>query len=174
MKKFIIFLVVVAGLLFGGSLLMPEALEFERSITINKSPSRVFPLVNNLENWDTWTAWAEEDRHMRVILKGSSSGVGSIQEFESSDGKDKGTITITESLPPKFMRYTLEMEGMETTEGWFKLKQVKSTTTEVTWGFKAPTKDPVSKYMMQLYVKHLIIDDFDRGLELLKGELGGL
>ena len=87
-------------------LVLPGTWSAEASIQIEASPTEVFPFLNDLSRWDTWTNWGDLDSE----LSDPSGGAGASRSWDDPNF-GSGRVTITNSGPPTFVRYEVEIEG---------------------------------------------------------------
>ena len=91
-KLFLISVVFFCLLLIAISFLLPSQTNISRAIDINAPVTKVYPYVNNLENWKYW--YADYDSSRAFI---SSAPTGKIRVLTVN----KTNVTITETLPQK-------------------------------------------------------------------------
>jgi hypothetical protein len=103
-------------------------------VTIQASPEKIFPLINDFHNWSEWAPQDREDPSMKRTYSGPASGVGAESEWTSSGRAGSGRMSITESAPPSrvvidvhFVKpftvhnvnlFTLEPDGAATKVTW--------------------------------------------------------
>ncbi len=95
---------LMAGLVVVG-VLLPGTVDVTRSIEIDAPPERVFPLLNDLSAWDSWTPWAEIESRM----DGPAAGQGARRVWDDPR-MGSGSLTITASTPPSSVAYAVEVE----------------------------------------------------------------
>ncbi len=125
--KVILFgLLGLAGIYLILALFAPSKIHVERTMVINADANIVHGQINDLKNWKKWSFWDNIDPNMKSTFEGSESGVGAIHKWESeNDSVGKGSLTITQSEPGKFVETKLAFEGMgESMGGW----RIKDTT----------------------------------------------
>jgi uncharacterized protein YndB with AHSA1/START domain len=147
----------------------PDGFRIERSVTIQASAEKIFPLINDFHEWSQWAPQDREDPSIQRTYSGPASGAGAASEWTSSGKAGSGKMSITESVPPSrvvidvhFVKpfaahnvnvFTLEPEG---------------TATKVTW-----TMEGTNLYFMKLMSVFSSIDrmmggHFESGLRNLK------
>lgn len=72
---------VVALLLVGVSLLLPNRWHVEQTVDINAPPSAVFPLLNDLRQWSRWENVQTDDPTVRYEFEGPAAGPGQVRRF---------------------------------------------------------------------------------------------
>ena len=117
--------VLVTLMLIG--LVLPGTWAAEASIQIEAEPAEVFPFLNDLSRWDTWTNWGEIDSE----LSDPSRGVGASRAWDDPNF-GSGSVTITGSGSPTFVRYEVEVEGGASVTGELRI-QALGGASRVTW-----------------------------------------
>ena len=106
---------------------LPGTWSAEASIRIEAAPTEVFPLLNDLSRWDAWTNWGELDSE----LSDPSRGVGASRSWEDPN-LGSGSVTITGSGPPTFVRYEVEVGGGASVGGELRIEALEGAS-RVTW-----------------------------------------
>ena len=91
-------LVAVAAILILAAT-KPDTFRIERSVTIQASAERIFPLINDFHNWSEWAPQDREDPSIKRSYSGPASGVGAASEWTSNGRAGSGKMSITESVP---------------------------------------------------------------------------
>ncbi len=86
-------------------ILLPGTVDVTRSVEIEAPPERVFPLLNDLSAWDSWTPWADIESR----VEGPSAGQGARRVWDDPR-MGSGSLTITASTPPSTVAYAVEVE----------------------------------------------------------------
>ncbi len=146
----------------------PDTVHVERSISINASPEKIFPLINDFHLWNAWTPY-NKDPAMKITYSGSTSGKGAAYAWEGNGEVGKGEIAITGTAPPN--RVELDLHMIEPFEGRntvvFTLR-VADNSTNVTWGIDC-TQNFIAKIMgIFISMDQMIGKDFESGLAKLK------
>ncbi|HTN74739.1 MAG TPA: SRPBCC family protein [Pirellulaceae bacterium] len=89
---------IVIGLVIAIAL-QPDTYAVQRSIAIDAAPSVVFPHVNDLQAWGTWTPWDELDPNAKITFTTPSAGEGAVFGWSGNDQIGEGTLTILKSVP---------------------------------------------------------------------------
>jgi len=103
----IIVLVVVVFLLIYVAI-KPDQFEIQRKLSINALPERLFPLINDFHNMNTWSAWETVDPEMKRSFSGESSGLGAQYAWEGNKQIGQGSMEIIESIPPSKVAFSLD------------------------------------------------------------------
>lgn len=117
--------VLVTLMLIG--LVLPGTWAAEASIEIEAAPAEVFPFLNDLSRWDAWTNWGEIDSE----LSDPPRGVGASRAWNDAN-LGSGSVTITGSGSPTFVRYEVEVEGGVSVTGELRI-QALGRASRVTW-----------------------------------------
>ncbi len=103
---FLAILAVVVLLSFA----IPSDWSVQRSLFINAKSGIIFQYVNNLDNWEKWSAWTtEKDSTLKYKNSGSKDGKGakSIWQAKSMGG---GIMNIIESEKNKMIKYSAKIQ----------------------------------------------------------------
>src|SRR5690606_18627627 len=79
----------------------------ERATVVQAAPETIFPLVNNLHNWEQWSPFEALDPNMRKTYSGPEAGEGATFEWEGNNKAGAGRIEIIESRHPSLVRTDL-------------------------------------------------------------------
>ncbi|EMJ91890.1 SRPBCC family protein [Leptospira alstonii] len=165
--------VFVAGVLAVAST-KPNTFRYERTLSMNAEPERIFALLNDYHNWPSWSPWEKLDPGMKRSYSGSSSGLGSVYEWEGNSEVGKGRMEIIESKSPSTIKMRLDFlspfEAHNTAEFTFAVKDGK---THVTWAMYGPN-ELISKVMgLFCDMDQMIGKDFETGLNNIKSTVDG-
>ncbi len=159
---------LVALLLITG-LLLPAQITVSRSITIDQSAEAIFPWIGELKTWPDWTVWNKaEDPTLAYSYPGPTTGKGGSMTWTAKKMGD-GTLTFTEFVPHKVVRYALVMPQHGTTvHGNFELESAGGGATRVSWFDVVDLgKNPMKKLFGPL-LKKMLGTAFARSLQGLK------
>ena len=172
LKRILVLILVLAAVIVGGGLLLPDRAHVERSIVINVPQSQVFTMVNGFERFNEWSPWAKLDPNTRYEFKGPSQGVGAFMSWTSQDpGVGSGSQEIIESTPPTLVRVKLLFEGQDGAVSFHRLEPME-TGTKVTWGFDAEFgNDLIGRWFGYLMFDSMLGADYETGLANLKAVL---
>ena len=164
-------LLVVAAL---GALLVfastrPDTFRVQRSTSIKASADKLFPLISNLRQFNTWNPYNKKDPAMQGSYRGPANGPGAAFDFQGNKDVGKGTIEIVELTPPG--KVTMKLDMLEPFKGQniieFTLAP-RGDATEVTWAMFGPS--PYLAKLMGIFfsMDTMIGRDFEAGLADLK------
>ena len=158
---------VVAFLAYCAS--KPDTFQIERSITINAPAEKIFPYINNLHNFSTWSPYEKMDPSMKRSYSGSESGVGAVYAWDGNNDVGKGNMTITAITEPS--NVTLNLHFDKPFEGDSKVEfnlQPEGTATKVTW-LMSGKNEFMCKVMQTFFdMDKMCGKDFEAGLQSLK------
>ena len=171
LKSFLaISLLFVVAFIFLG-LLLPK----KESITVTKdlkcTPEHVFAQINELKNWESWSAWAKLDPNMKKAYNEIPAGEGASYSWEGNSKVGKGTLTILHSIPNQRIDMNLFFDG----QGDAKTNIViipKNAGSTVSWTMNLgyPQNNVFRSIFggyMYLMMKYFLTSDFETGLENL-------
>lgn len=168
LKALAVLLAVVILLFVGGGFLLPQSVLVERSAVINADAAAVFPYLNNLEKFHSWSPWADMDPNMQVEFSGPEKGVGASMSWSSSKVGD-GAQRVIVSERDRRVVTELEFDGKKGGEAEFELVP-QGASTQVIWRFRSDFgANPVARYF-GLLIDRMLGEQFETGL----AKLGGL
>jgi len=171
MKKILSFsLLGLVVILVVATFLQPTNFTVEDSIVINKERASVVGYISNLKEWKAWSPWYERDPEMKMEYGEVFQGRGASVTWESKS-EGNGKQTIVDMVGEEFMKLKLEFYTPFTGEAdaFFKLDEVSSDQTKVTWRMKSENKGFVDKFFYFVFsVSSAIKKDFTKGLSNLK------
>ena len=159
---------IIAGLLIVAAM-KPDEFRVERSISIKAPPEKIFPLINNLHAFTTWSPYEKLDPAMQRSYSGPDSGKGAVYAWKGNDKVGEGRMEITNATPPE--NVLIQLDFMHPFEAHntaaFTLKP-EGDGTIVTWAMFGPAPF-VSKLMSIFFsMDGMIGKDFEAGLANLK------
>jgi Polyketide cyclase / dehydrase and lipid transport len=169
LKIIAIVLAVLVVAILGLAMTKPDSFSVQRKMSIQAPPDKIFPLINDFHNWNSWSPWEKLDPGMTRTHSGAASGKGAVYEWDGNSKVGKGRMEITDASAPSEIAIKLDFlkpfEGHNIAE--FTLEP-QGDSTNVTWDMHGPSS-LVSK-VMQVFISmdKLIGKDFDSGLANLK------
>ena len=170
-KKILIALVIIIAALLVFAATRPDSFHVQRSASINAPTDKIFPLINDLHAWTTWSPYEKLDPDMKKAFSGSDNGVGAVYAWEGNKKAGAGRMTILQSVPDSRVNIGLEFfkpfKGNDTVD--FTLDSVNGATT-VTWAMHGP--NPYMAKLIGIFcnMDKLIGKDFEAGLASLKAQ----
>lgn len=175
MKKLAAVLVGVAVLATGAGFLLPSHWQVRRSITIDASPSAIYPLVASFKKgWIQWSPFGPaSDPTMVLSYAGTEQGVGAVQRSQSTQHGDAVT-TIIRADPAKGVEYSVSMDqGSSVILGAITFERT-GKETHVTWTEDGDMGNNPCRRYVGLAMGLIIGKDLDQGLaDLKKAAEGG-
>lgn len=164
----VIILLVIAALL-GMAAMRPDQFRIERTATIQASPERVFPFINDFRHWQAWSPYERKDPAMQRSYEGPNAGEGAAYGWSGNKNIGSGRMQITESTPSSRIEINLEFfapfKANNTAE--FVLEP-RGDGTQLTWAMYGRSSF-TSKLMGLLFnMDKMVGKDFEEGLVSLR------
>ena len=156
---------VIAGVIIGGSLLLPSGYTVERSIDIDAPPAVVFDFVNDLAKNEAWSPWKAADPSMVITVGTPSAGKDATYSW-TSDSSGAGSLTVIESLGPKHVHTELNFVGMGKARGHWTFKP-EGEGTRATWSLSGSIDTPIVGRWFNLMMDGQVGPMFEDGLRRL-------
>jgi Polyketide cyclase / dehydrase and lipid transport len=176
MLNIILILIVMAVIVFLVlAARQPDSFRITRVGTISAPASAIFPHVNNLQKWETWSPWAKLDPQAKNAFEGPSEGVGAKMSWAGNNKVGVGSMTITESRPNDFIQFKLEFQKpmKATNTAGFTFKS-EGDQTAVTWNMTG-TNNFMGKVMgLIMNCDKMVGGQFEQGLASLKSVVEGM
>lgn len=162
-------ILLIVALLATMIALQPAEFRVARSVLIAAPASDVFPHINDLRKWETWSPWAKIDPAMTQSYEGATEGVGAVYNWSGNAEVGAGRTTIVESRPDDLVGIKLEFfEPMAgTSDVTFALKPEGSSTI-VTWTIQGENNFAGKAVSLVMDMDQMIGEQFDKGLAGLK------
>lgn len=145
----------------------PDSFSVARSTTVQANADKLYPLINDLHQFNTWNPFERKDPEIKGEYRGPAAGPGATYHFQG--GKSgSGSLRVVDSAPGKV---TMELHMLEPMEGRNRIVftlQPRGNATEVTWAMDGPM--PFVSKVITLFVDmdRMIGGDFENGLATLK------
>jgi uncharacterized protein YndB with AHSA1/START domain len=146
----------------------PDNFRLQRSTTIAAPPDKVFALINDLRQFNTWNPFAKMEPSAVITYDATSAGVGGAYSWKG-DKTGEGRMQITESVPAQRVSAKLDFvkpfEAHNTVD--FTVQPQGSGST-VTWAMHGPM--PYLNRLMTVFfdMDKTVGKDFEAGLANLK------
>ena len=163
----VVVVLVIALLAFAAT--KPDSFQVQRSASVKARPEKIFPLIDDFQNWGSWSPYENKDPAMKRAHSGPASGKGAVYEWDGDKNVGKGRMEITESSPAS--KIVIQLDFFKPFEAHniaeFTLEP-QGDTTKVTWAMRGPA--PFISKLMQVFINfdHMIGKDFEAGLANLK------
>lgn len=169
MLSAIVFIAILAFVIWLTGFLRPDQFSLARSIEVKAPPERVFAQLNDFKSWKAWSPWEKMDPDMNRVHSGSAFGKGAKYSWNGNKKVGKGNMEITKSVSPSSVMLDLNFlkpfKASNVTE--FKVTP-RGGGSHVHWEMRGP-----SSFMMR--IMHVVMDmdsmvgkDFEAGLRNLK------
>ena len=147
----------------------PDTFAVQRSTVVQAGTDRLFPLINDLHQFNTWNPYAKKDPAMQISYRGPASGPGAAFDFSGNKDAGKGSVEVTGGQAPTRVDMVLHM--IEPFEGRNQITFTltpQGEATQVTWAMHGPS--PYISKLIGIFIDmdHLIGRDFEAGLAQLK------
>jgi uncharacterized protein YndB with AHSA1/START domain len=164
-----IVVVVLLAILLIYAAIRPDTFRVERTASIKATPEKIFPLINDFHQWESWSPWEKVDPDIKRTYSGAGSGRGAVYEWDGNKQIGQGRMEIIESSPPS--KVVLKIDFIKPMEGHntiaFSIVQ-KGDTTVVTHAMYGPS--PYITRLMTIFfsMDKMIGSKFEEGLANLK------
>lgn len=169
LKSIALILAVALAALLLYAATRPDTFAVQRSAVIQASPDKLFPLINDLHQFNTWNPYAHKDPAMRIDYRGPAGGPGAAFDFSGNKDAGKGSIEITGGQAPT--RVDMRLDMIEPFEGHNQIAFTltpQGQATQVTWAMHGPSPYLSKVVGIFLDMDHMIGRDFEAGLARLK------
>jgi len=165
---------VVLALLVGAVLAYaatkPDTFRFARTATIHAPPETIFPLINDLKGFATWSPFETKDPNMRRAYSGPERGRGATYEWDGNKNIGAGRLAIAQSSAPSRVTMNLDMTRPFACHNVveFAIEPTEGRSSRVTWAMSGKSTY-VSKVMCAFVdMDSMCGKDFETGLAQLK------
>jgi hypothetical protein len=157
----LIFFVVIAG--------RPDEFVVSRVTKISMPPEKIFPRVNDLHAWETWSPWAKLDPNVKNSFAGAASGAGAAMSWAGNKKVGAGRMTITESKPCDSIRIRLEfLKPFKATNAAEFTFKPDGDQTVVTWSMSGKNNFFFKAFGLFVNCDNMIGKDFEKGLAAMR------
>jgi uncharacterized protein YndB with AHSA1/START domain len=169
MLPILLALVFVALLIFIVIAGQPDEFQVSRSVNISAPREKIFPLVNELHQWEAWNPWAKLDPHCKITYDGPPAGVGASYTWAGNAKVGAGQNTIVESRTNETVRFRLDFaKPMQTTNAAEFTFCADGGQTRVTWTMSGKTNFGGKIFGLFVNCNRMIGRDFEKGLATMK------
>ncbi|MEM6640505.1 MAG: SRPBCC family protein [Pseudomonadota bacterium] len=167
-KKIVLGLVAVIALLAVGGFFLPADQRVEREVVIEASSERVYDVVRDFDQFNSWSPWFDLDPDARYEQSGTAGTVGSSHAWVSEKPEvGSGRQTITSLTPYSNVSINLEFDGQPPARTEFRLAET-GDATRVVWTFETNLgANPLMRYF-GLVIDKFVGRDYEKGLSQLK------
>jgi uncharacterized protein YndB with AHSA1/START domain len=147
----------------------PDTFEVVRSTRIKAPPQAIFPLIDDLHRWASWSPYEKKDPAMQRTFSGAASGKGAVYGWDGNKSVGSGRMEIIDSATPSKIVIKLDFfrpfEGHNTAE--FTMSP-QGDATDVTWAMYGPCNFMGKVMHVFCDMDNMIGKDFAAGLANLK------
>jgi hypothetical protein len=147
----------------------PDAVHVERTASIKAPPDRIFPFIDDLRSWTSWSPWEKLDPAMERTYGGAASGRGAVYSWKGNRRVGQGRMEIIDASQPA--RVTIRVHFSEPFEthnvARFTLSP-QGDSTSVTWSMDGSIPYIVKVMGIFVNLDTMIGKDFEAGLANLK------
>ena len=166
-KSILIVIAIIFIASWLGSFTLNEKWHYEKSISVNATPDKIYQLTTDLKNWNKWSPWYGLDTNAKWTFSDTTFGVGAWYTWSSEKKKvGKGKITIIEAIENQSNKYKLEFEGMDSSTAGFILEPEGDFSTKVTWTLDGENKGMAKWFGLLMGI--FVSKDYEEGLENIK------
>jgi uncharacterized protein YndB with AHSA1/START domain len=147
----------------------PDSFRLQRSATIAAPPDKVFALINDLRQFNTWNPFARMEPSVVLTYDATSAGVGGAYNWKG-EKTGEGRMQITESVPAQ--RVSAKLDFSKPFEAHnnvdFTVQPQGDKGSTVTWAMHGPM--PYLNRLMTVFfdMDKTVGKDFETGLANLK------
>lgn len=171
LKRLLIVLLVLIGLILLIALFVEQDYHIERTVSIDKPSEEVFDYVRYLKNQDEFSVWNQADPNMKKSFSGTDGTVGFTYSWDSkNEDVGAGSQKITKITEGKRIDYDLQFkEPYESNaKTYMETTATGETSTTVTWAFDGTTPYPFNFFCLFMDMDAMIGKDLDKGLKNMK------
>ena len=145
----------------------PDTFRVQRTARIEAQPEKIFPLINDLHQFNTWNPYERKDPNTG-IYRGPASGVGAAYAWGSKK-LGIGSMEITSASVPSAVTMNLEFIKPFAARNIVEFTlEPKGSATDVTWAMHGPSPY-ISKVMDVVFnMDRMCGRDFEAGLKNLQ------
>ncbi|MEK4034381.1 SRPBCC family protein [Methylocystis sp. IM3] len=170
MTLFLLFVLAGLSALIAYVSLQPDTFRIARSAVVDAPPERIYPLINDLHNWERWSPWSKLDPAQVVTYDGSPLGAGAIMSWSGDKKVGAGKMKIAESSQNERIRIKIQflkpMKAIHDVQ--FDLKPISETRTEVVWTMSGKNEFIGKAMHAFMNMDKMVGAQFERGLADLK------
>ena len=169
LKTVLIVIVVAIAAVLIYAATRPDNFRIERSAVISAAPDRVFALVGDLRQFNTWNPWLRKEPSAELTYEGAASGVGSAYRWRG-DKTGSGRMEIVESMAPR--RVLMKLDFLNPWESHnqaeFSVEPQSGGGSKVTWAMFGPSPFMSKLMSIAFSMEKMVGPDFEAGLANLK------
>lgn len=149
----------------------PDSFTVRRSAVMQAPAERIFPLIDDFQQWANWSPWENRDPAMKRSFSGSASGKGAVYAWDGNKNVGSGRMEILDASQPSKILIKLDFfkpfEGHNTAEFTFAPER-EASATNVIWVMRGPSRFVTKVMQVFMNFDAMIGRDFEAGLANLK------
>lgn len=165
---------VLAALVLAFAATRPDTFQISRSTRVAAPPEAIFPLINDLRAFATWSPFETKDPDMARRFSGPESGPGQRYDWQGDSNVGTGWLVIADAAAPERVEIDLNMLKPMRVANRVTFTLVPeagggpAASTVVTWAMQGGV--PLMAKVLHLFVDmdRMCGDDFTTGLASLK------
>lgn len=142
-------------------------INISRNITIQKSAHDVYKVISDLNKWNLWSPWVHCEPTCKTEISGQASEVGQSQTWVG-EVIGSGKMTLTGLVPNHTVKIKLEFLKPFHSTADVVLSITENQNNQVTVNWSMQTNLPFYMFFFKKMMMAYMINDFDRGLKMLK------
>lgn len=172
-KTIALFVLATLALLLAYAATRPDSFRVERSRVIEAPPERVFGLIQDLRQFNTWNPYERKDPGAKGEYSAAVAGPGARYAWQG-DKVGTGSMEITEATMPSHVGMKLDFvapfEAHNRVDFTLQPEGGNARATRVTWAMHGPV--PYLAKIMHLFfnMDRMVGKDFEDGLAFLAAE----
>lgn len=141
---------------------LPSKWEIEKAVLVRATPEQIYPLLEDLHQWELWSNWCSEQEDMELEYKGAAQGMGAAMIWTTS--RLQGQFTLTRCQSPNEIQYHLDINrGKFTLTGTLFLSVTDAEFTQVAW--RCALVPPKHFQFILRYQIHFLRSFFETAIE---------
>ena len=169
LKTLALLLLAAVALLLAYAATRPDTFRVERSRVIGAPPDRVFGLIHDLRQFNTWNPYERKDPALKGEYSATTTGPGARYAWRS-DKVGTGSLEIVEAVAPHRVDMKLDFvapfEAHNRAE--FTLQPEGAQATRVTWALQGPVPYLAKIAHLFFNMDRMVGRDFEDGLAHLQ------
>lgn len=169
LKTLALVLLAALALLLAFAATRPDTFRVERSRVIAAPPERVYGLIHDLRQFNTWNPYERKDSAAKGQYSAITVGPGARYAWQS-DKVGTGSMEIVEATAPRRVAMRLDFvapfEAHNQVE--FMLEPEGANATRVTWALHGPVPYLAKIAHLFFNMDHMVGQDFEDGLAHLQ------
>ena len=165
--------VVLAGLVAYAAT-RPDTFRIARSVRIAAPPEAIFPLINDLRKFATWSPYDRKDPDMTRTFSGPDAGTGQRYDWDGDANVGKGWLVIAGASAPSRVDIDLNMlKPMKARNRVTFTVTPEGAASTVTWAMGGRSSLAAKVVHLCFDMDRMVGGDFDAGLASLKAMVEG-